>query len=66
MTKIRLIPDNTWYQWYDWSISHILEFMKKSESDAKPEIVRLFQSNTDNNTPTDYKPKKKKKKYIHI
>ena len=32
--------------------------MKKSESDAKQKIMRLFESNIDNSTTMDYKPKK--------
>ena len=52
------IPENTWYQWYAWLIDRILESMKKSENDAKQKVMRLFESKMDNNTFTNFKPKK--------
>ena len=53
----RPTTENTQYQQYDWLISHIAESIKKSESDAKQNIINLFVSKI-NNTPMDYKPKK--------
>ena len=32
--------------------------MKKSESDTKQKVMRLFESKVDNNTSMNYKPKK--------
>ena len=32
--------------------------MKESERKTKQKVMRLFESNIDNNTPMDYKPKK--------
>ena len=42
-------------------------FSKKSVSNTKQRLMRLFESKLsklDNNTPTHYKPKKKKKRKI--
>ena len=50
------LAENTWYEWYDWLISHISESVKKSENDAK-EKMKLFQTKTDN-IPKDCKPNK--------
>ena len=58
IAKTRPIPENTWYQWYDWLISHIPKSMKKSENGTMQKVMRVFESKLDNNTPTDYKPKK--------
>ena len=44
-------------QWYDWSVSDIPQYKKKSESNAKQKVMRFFETKTDSNTPTDYEPK---------
>ena len=54
--KFRPIAENTWCQWYDWVANHLPESMQMSENNTKQEVMRLFQSATDNSTPTDYKP----------
>lgn len=55
--KTRPVPQNTWYQWFDWLISYILE-SRKSESDAKHKIRRLFESKIYSNTHMGYNQKK--------
>ena len=49
-TQKRSLPENTWYKWYNWLISHILETMKKFAGDAKKRIIKLFETNADENT----------------
>ena len=56
MARTRPIPEKNWYQWYNWQTNHISESMKKSESKTKQKVMRLFESNIYNNTPTDCKP----------
>ena len=59
MTKARSTPENTWYQWwYYWSINLIPEFMKKSESNTKQNVIRLFETKIDDSIPRDTKPTK--------
>lgn len=61
MAKTRSIPENTWYQWSDVLINHFPESVKWSESDNKQKVIKFYGSKLDNDTSTDYKPKKKKK-----
>ena len=58
MPKATPISKNTWYEWCGWLISHILKSIKKLKSNAKQKFMRLFYSKIDNDTPTEYKPKK--------
>ena len=58
MAKTRPILKTIWFQWYDWLINHIPESMKKSKSNTKQVIMRLFESKICNNTPADCKMKK--------
>ena len=51
------MPENSWYQWYDWLINYIPESMKKFKSNGKEKIMRPFESKRNNWNPTDYKPK---------
>ena len=59
MTQKRSLPENTWYKWYNWLISHILETMKKFAGDAKKELssclkqmlMKILQSNKILKTP---------------
>ena len=44
MTKNRLATENKSYEWYAWLISHIPESMKNSVSDAKENIMELFET----------------------
>ena len=50
MAKTRSIPENTWYQCYDWLISHITG--SKFESDARQKVLWLFESKIYNTTIT--------------
>lgn len=47
--KSRQLAKNTWYEQYDWLISHIPE----SASNAKSKIIKLFKLKIDNNKPKD-------------
>ena len=58
MAKTRPLIKNTLYKWYGWLISYILEFMKKSVSDIKETIMKLFETNVHKNIFKDYNPKK--------
>ena len=58
MAKSRLLPENTWYQWYEWITNHVPGSTKKSESDTKQKVIRLFESKVDDNTLSNYKTKK--------
>ena len=44
MTKNRLATENKSYEWYAWLISHIPESMENSLSDAKENIMELFET----------------------
>ena len=55
LSKIRPIPEDTWYHWL---ITYIPKSMKKSESNAKQNAMKIFESKIDNNTSSNYKPGK--------
>ena len=38
-------PENTSYQWYDWLISYIPEFMKKSGNTINQKVFEPFEPN---------------------
>ena len=38
-------PENTSYQWYDWLISYIPEFMKKSDNTINQKVYEPFEPN---------------------
>ena len=38
-------PENTSYQWYDWLISYIPEFMKKSDNTVNQKVYEPFEPN---------------------
>ena len=38
------LSKNTRYEWYDWLISHILVFVKKSTSNVKQNIKKLLET----------------------
>ena len=41
MTKKKPLAKNSWYEWYDWLISHFYEFVKKAASDAEDHIYTI-------------------------
>lgn len=43
MTKNRPLVFNAFHDWYGWSINHIREPIKRSASNVKEKIIRLFQ-----------------------
>ena len=53
MTKTRAVPENTWYQWHDWLITHISKSTKMSERNTKQKVMRFFESKIDKNTTMD-------------
>ena len=58
MTKYRTSAANTWYEPYDWLINPIPQPVKKSASDVKEKIMKLFERKIDSNTAKNFKPKK--------
>ena len=44
MTKNRPLVFNAFHDWYGWSINHIREPIKRSASNVKEKIIRLFQA----------------------
>ena len=42
MSKTSTIAVHIWYQWYHCVISHILDAMRKSESNTKQKFIKLF------------------------
>ena len=42
-SKTSKIVVNIWYQCYHWVISHILDTMKKSESNTTQRFIKLFE-----------------------
>ena len=58
MATNRPIPERNWYLWFNRRIKHISESIKKSESETKQKVTRLFVSIIDNSTPTYYKQRK--------
>ena len=58
MTKTRPIPKNAQCQQYEQLINSIPESMKKSESNNKQKVLRLFESKIDHTTSVGCKPKK--------
>ena len=55
MTKNRTSAANTWYEPYDWLINPIPQPVKKSASDVKEKIMKLFEGKIDSNTATNTK-----------
>lgn len=54
MVKITPLAENNWYDGYESLISNIWEWLRvrfKSPSDAKQEIIKLFEAEIENNKP---------------
>lgn len=46
--KNRALIKNTWNKWFGWFLSYLPEPMKRSTSNAKEKIIKLFETHTQN------------------
>ena len=46
IVKNRPLAEGTWYEWYDWLISHNPKSVKKSASNVKEKKLKHFETET--------------------